>query len=116
MPGIYATGWIKRGPVGLIGHTKGDALETVTYLLEDRENLPLAAAPAPEAIVELLAGRGVEYTSWEGWLALDEHERALGEKATAAGGSHGVAVQRERIKVVPREDMVEISRGAAVEV
>ena len=116
VPGIYATGWIKRGPVGLIGHTKGDALETVTYLLEDRENLPLAAAPAPEAIVELLAGRGVEYTSWEGWLALDEHERALGEKATAAGGSHGVAVQRERIKVVPREDMVEISRGAAVEV
>jgi ferredoxin--NADP+ reductase len=116
VPGIYATGWIKRGPVGLIGHTKGDALETVTYLLEDRENLPLAAAPAPEAIVELLAARGVEYTSWEGWLALDEHERALGEKATAAGGSHGVAVQRERIKVVPREDMVEISRGAAVEV
>ena len=111
VPGLYATGWIKRGPVGLIGHTKGDALETVTYLLEDRENLPLAAAPAPEAIVELLAGRGVEYTSWEGWLALDEHERALGEKATAAGGSHGVAVQRERIKVVPREDMVEISRG-----
>jgi ferredoxin--NADP+ reductase len=102
--------------VGLIGHTKGDALETVTYLLEDRENLPLAAAPAPEAIVELLAARGVEFTSWEGWLALDEHERALGEKATAAGGSHGVAVQRERIKVVPREDMVEISRGAAVEV
>ena len=49
VPGIYATGWIKRGPVGLIGHTKGDALETVTYLLEDRENLPLAAAPAPEA-------------------------------------------------------------------
>ncbi len=36
VPGIYATGWIKRGPVGLIGHTKGDALETVTYLLEDR--------------------------------------------------------------------------------
>src|SRR6476620_6385579 len=116
VPGIYATGWIKRGPVGLIGHTKGDALETVTYLLEDRDKLPLALAPAPEAIVELLAGRGVEYTRWEGWLALDEHERALGEKATAAGESHGVAVQRERVKVVPREDMVEISRGAAVEV
>src|SRR6478736_1125957 len=116
VPGLYATGWIKRGPVGLIGHTKGDALETVTYLLEDRENLPVAPTPAEDAVVELLAGRGVEYTSWEGWLALDEHERALGEKATAAGGSHGVAVQRERIKVVPREDMVEISRGAAVEV
>ncbi|MEN3344060.1 MAG: hypothetical protein V7635_636, partial [Arthrobacter sp.] len=34
----------------------------------------------------------------------------LGEKATGAG------VQRERVKVVPREDMVAISRGAAIEV
>ena len=107
VPGIYATGWIKRGPVGLIGHTKGDALETVTYLLEDRDSLPLAAAPAPEAIVGLLESRGVQYTSWEGWLALDAHERSLGEKASAGADS----VQRERIKVVPREDMVEISRG-----
>jgi ferredoxin--NADP+ reductase len=111
VPGIYATGWIKRGPVGLIGHTKGDALETVTYLLEDRAGLPLAPAPAPETIVQLLEGRGVRFTSWEGWLALDEHERALGSTATAAGESHGVPVQRERIKVVPREDMVAISRG-----
>ncbi len=33
VPGLYATGWIKRGPVGLIGHTKGDALETIGNLL-----------------------------------------------------------------------------------
>ena len=84
VPGIYATGWIKRGPVGLIGHTKGDALETVTYLLEDRENLPVAAVPEADAVVELLDARGVKFTSWEGWLALDAHERALGEKATEA--------------------------------
>src|SRR4051794_3302798 len=31
----YVTGWIKRGPVGLIGHTKGDANETVANLVED---------------------------------------------------------------------------------
>jgi ferredoxin/flavodoxin---NADP+ reductase len=117
MYGVYATGWIKRGPVGLIGHTKGDALETVTYLLEDRENLPAAEAPAASAIIDLLESRGVEYTSWEGWLALDAHELALGAEATAAGGSHGVEVKRERIKVVPREDMVSISRdGVAASV
>src|SRR5699024_12460286 len=34
--GIYATGWIKRGPVGLIGNTKGDALETIGHILDDR--------------------------------------------------------------------------------
>lgn len=33
--GEYATGWIKRGPVGLIGSTKSDALETVTNLIAD---------------------------------------------------------------------------------
>ncbi|MFP3416510.1 hypothetical protein SB773_34295, partial [Bacillus sp. SIMBA_074] len=35
VPGLYATGWIKRGPVGLIGHTKSDAGETIEKLLED---------------------------------------------------------------------------------
>src|SRR6185312_10837044 len=47
VPGIYATGWIKRGPVGLIGHTKGDALETIGCLLEDRLTLPPAQNPDP---------------------------------------------------------------------
>ena len=105
IPGIYATGWIKRGPVGLIGHTKGDALETITLLLEDRKTLPAAPAPAPDAVVALLEGRGIDFTTWEGWLALDAHERDLGGRAADAG------LRRERIKVVPRDEMVEISRG-----
>jgi ferredoxin/flavodoxin---NADP+ reductase len=59
----------------------------------------------------------VKFTSWEGWLALDAHELALGASATEAGGSHGVEVKRERIKVVPRGDMVSISRdGVAAQV
>ena len=120
MPGLYATGWIKRGPVGLIGHTKGDALETVTCLLADRAGLPPAAAPAPAAVVNLLESRGVRYTSWEGWLALDAHERFLGEQASAGGtatGAAGGGVRRERVKVVPRGDMVRISRdGVAAQV
>lgn len=109
VPGIYATGWIKRGPVGLIGHTKGDALETITHLLADRDQLPLAAEASPAAVTELLDSRGVEFTSWEGWLELDAHEKALGAAASETG-----PVQRERIKVVPREDMVNVSRGASV--
>ena len=32
---LYATGWAKRGPVGLIGSTKSDALAIVTNMLED---------------------------------------------------------------------------------
>lgn len=116
VPGIYATGWIKRGPVGLIGHTKGDALETVGFLLEDRLTLPPAENPDPQAIIDLLEERGIEYTTWEGWNRLDAHEAALGASwseasAAAAGDGSGDGVVRERIKVVPREEMVRISRG-----
>ncbi|GAB3191056.1 FAD-dependent oxidoreductase [Nesterenkonia suensis] len=106
IPGTYATGWIKRGPVGLIGHTKGDALETIGCLLEDVHHLPEAEDPREDAVIELLEARGVEYTTWDGWLQLDEHEVRLGEEATATG-----PVGRERVKVVPRKEMVRISRA-----
>ncbi|WP_026555888.1 FAD-dependent oxidoreductase [Arthrobacter sp. 35W] len=106
--GIYATGWIKRGPVGLIGHTKGDALETIGCLLEDRLSLPAAERPGEDEVVKLLESRGVDYTTWEGWLKLDAHEKALGEAWTAENDG-GPA--RERVKVVPREGMIEASRG-----
>ncbi|MFD0278847.1 FAD-dependent oxidoreductase [Kitasatospora sp. NPDC127111] len=96
-PATYVTGWIKRGPVGLIGHTKGDANETVACLLADHAGgrLPGAAEPDPESVVAHLRERGVRYTTWEGWQRLDAHERALG----AAEG-------RERVKVVEREEML----------
>ncbi|MCI2420127.1 FAD-dependent oxidoreductase [Saccharopolyspora sp. K220] len=100
IPGVYTTGWIKRGPVGLIGHTKGDALETINNLLADATTLPQAEQPSPQSILRLLEERGVEYTTWEGWSRLDAHEKALGE-----------ALGRERIKVVAREEMVRISRA-----
>lgn len=104
--GLYATGWIKRGPVGLIGHTKSDARETITNLVEDLTAdldsgaLPVVDKADPEHLLERLRADGVPYTSWEGWELLDAHERALGE-----------AEGRERVKVVPREEMTTISRG-----
>ena len=108
VPGIYATGWIKRGPVGLIGHTKGDALETIGFLLEDRLTLPPAQNPDPQAIIDLLDERGIEYTTWEGWNKLDAHELALGAAWSAAHPDDGVV--RERVKVVPRDEMIRIPR------
>ncbi len=100
IPGLYATGWIKRGPVGLIGHTKSDATETIRNLVEDVPALVPAPEPHPDAVTDLLASRGVRVVEWSGWELLDAHERRLGE---AAG--------RERIKVVPREEMVAIATG-----
>jgi ferredoxin--NADP+ reductase len=99
VPGTYVTGWIKRGPVGLIGHTKSDAAETVASLLADLEHARVVDRD-PDAIVAHLTERGVAVTTWTGWERLDAHEVALGE---AAG--------RERIKVVPRDEMLRIARG-----
>ncbi|MFC8302965.1 FAD-dependent oxidoreductase [Specibacter sp. NPDC057265] len=106
VPGLYATGWIKRGPVGLIGSTKGDALETIGCLLEDRLSLPEPAHSTEQHIVELLQSRGVQFTTWEGWNRLDSHEKQLGAAYLA---DPGVNVARERIKVVDRDHMVRIS-------
>ena len=60
LPGVYATGWIKRGPVGLIGHTKSDASETIRHLGEDvaegGEAFYTATDRDPSAVVEFLTG------------------------------------------------------------
>ena len=107
VPGLYATGWIKRGPIGLIGSTKGDALETIGCLLEDRLSLPVAEHPGDGEILELLESRGIEFTTWNGWNKLDAHEKHLGASYEP---EPGVEVNRERIKVVEREQMVNISK------
>jgi len=103
--GLYATGWIKRGPVGLIGHTKSDALETITNLVADAEAGLLTAPTSDEDVLDVLDASATEYTTWDGWLALDAHERALGENHEHT---------RERVKVVPREEQVAVSREGAL--
>ncbi|MDP9801363.1 ferredoxin--NADP+ reductase [Arcanobacterium wilhelmae] len=103
IPGMYATGWIKRGPVGLIGSTKSDAKETIDNLITDYQAGVFHATTENvgwEATKEVLDERGVRYTSWAGWGLLEEFEKSLGEP-----------VGRERIKVVERETMTAVSRG-----
>ncbi|WP_372594480.1 FAD-dependent oxidoreductase [Actinotalea sp.] len=102
VPGMYATGWIKRGPVGLIGHTKSDAAETIRHLVEDVPSLERAPLRSLDDITALLDERGVGHVEWSGWMLLDAYEQALG----APQG-------RARIKVVPREEMIAIARGTS---
>ena len=95
IPGTYVTGWIKRGPVGLIGHTKSDAKETIDCLLADVDKLTPPTTNDPDAFLHQLQARGANLVTWQDWEELDAHEISLGE---AAG--------RERIKVVPRDEMI----------
>jgi ferredoxin--NADP+ reductase len=105
--GVYATGWIKRGPVGLIGHTKSDAMETIENLVADVSKLSDPVEPELSQVLDLLKTRGVKFTDWAGWLRLNQHEQDLG--AAFSG-----VVQRERIKVVDRAEQVEIAHAANI--
>ncbi|WP_062070045.1 FAD-dependent oxidoreductase [Demequina sediminicola] len=101
--GMYTTGWIKRGPVGLIGHTKSDAQETIANIVEDADALyenssAGAEQRSPDNVMHLLKERGVDVIEWNDWEVLDAHERALGE-----------ADGRERLKIVPRDEMIDIA-------
>jgi ferredoxin--NADP+ reductase len=76
--GEYVTGWIRRGPTGVIGTNKKDGQEAAASLLEDAEAGLLNEAVDVGDIAELLAERGVEVVTWEGWRRIDEHEQELG--------------------------------------
>jgi ferredoxin/flavodoxin---NADP+ reductase len=82
--GAYVAGWIKRGPSGVIGTNKKCAQETVDALLEDLEagRLDLAAPrPTGREVLERLLEHQPRLVDYEGWLAIDRHERRLGEPA-----------------------------------
>lgn len=97
--GVYATGWIKRGPVGLIGHTKSDAIETIAQIIEDKNNWWQPASPSEDSITDLLTSRKIEFVGWPEWLRIDDEEKRLGE-----------AQERERIKLVEREDFLTVAK------
>ena len=97
VPGTYVTGWIKRGPVGLIGHTKSDAAETVAHLLA--ETTPTATSRTTADVDAFLVERGVDVADLDHWLRLDAHEIALGE-----------IEGRARVKVAGREEMLAAGR------
>jgi len=82
-PGVYVAGWIKRGPTGVIGTNKKDATETVEHLLEDVASGRLQPKPdtTAAAVDDLLAERGIRVVEYAGWTAIDEVERAAGEKS-----------------------------------
>jgi ferredoxin--NADP+ reductase len=94
---VYAAGWIKRGPSGVIGTNKKDAAETCERLLED------AAAGLLEGdggeLEELLRGRGVDFVEYAGWQAIDEHERSL-----------GAPLGRPRVKLTSWEELLTKAR------
>jgi ferredoxin--NADP+ reductase len=78
LPGLYAAGWIKRGPTGIIGTNRADAVATVKAVRTDAPQLPPGPKAGAEGLMPLLAQRGVRAVSFADWLAIDAAEVARG--------------------------------------
>jgi ferredoxin--NADP+ reductase len=102
VPGAYVAGWIKRGPTGVIGTNKADAVETVAALLEDLPGLPAPAHPEPAALRAALTAHGLRPVDWSAWLRLDAEE-------VRRGGTRGA----ERVKVAELAEMLDAAHGAS---
>lgn len=98
--GLYAAGWIKRGPSGVIGTNKRCADETVSAVLDDLTSGLLPAPPldAADRLASLLASRRRHEVTMAGWRAIDAHERR-----------QGAAQQRPRVKVCNHAEFAEIA-------
>ncbi|OWM00022.1 ferredoxin [Mycolicibacterium peregrinum] len=96
VPGTYVTGWIKRGPRGVIGTNRLCAEQTVTQLWADFDaGLLRRDVEDRESLDALLATRGAEPLGWSGWRAIDAAER-----------DRGVRAARPRVKFVSVEEML----------
>ncbi len=95
--GLYATGWIKRGPSGVIGTNRADSVATVQSLLGDLNRLEQMPKPGAMGLQKLLDLRGVRIVSYADWLAIDRAEVARG----AARG-------KPREKFTRREEMLAV--------
>jgi ferredoxin--NADP+ reductase len=100
-PGVYCTGWIRRGPAGVIGTNRKDAAETVETLLADARSGALRPPPEPGAgaIDGLLAARGVEVVDESGWERIDAEER-----------ERGAATGRPRVKLARWDELLQTAR------
>jgi ferredoxin--NADP+ reductase len=80
LPGVYVTGWIKRGPSGVIGSNKRCARETVTQLVADAATGVVVAAPDQSDFRELLRRRQPNTIGFDGWRRIDAAETRAGQR------------------------------------
>ncbi len=101
-PDEYVTGWIKRGPTGVIGTNKSDAVETVHALLSDVADEAVTAGHDGSALADLLAARGIRPLDMPAWHRIDAAESHRGRE-------HG----RDRATIVHRSELLAAADPAA---
>jgi ferredoxin/flavodoxin---NADP+ reductase len=102
-PDEYVTGWIKRGPTGVIGTNKSDAVETVTSLLADVHDGAVKPHGRSGQLDRLLTQRGIRALGMSAWHRIDAAEVELGTK-------HG----RLRTTLAHRRELLAAAEGRQV--
>ncbi|UDY22190.1 FAD-dependent oxidoreductase [Nocardioides sp. Kera G14] len=99
-PGVYVSGWVKRGPNGFIGTNKTDSEETVDTILDDLD-AGLVPQPAGNAATVAASVRRhqPDYVDLAGWQAIEREERR-----------RGAAEGRVRVKIVDVDEALRIVR------
>nr|XP_032823223.1 NADPH:adrenodoxin oxidoreductase, mitochondrial [Petromyzon marinus] len=100
-PGLYCSGWVKRGPQGVINTTMNDGFETAQSVLEDLATGKLGAdssRPGFQAIDKILASKGVATVSFSGWERIDAVER-----------TRGAALGKPREKMLDVQEMLSVA-------
>ena len=81
VPGLYTSGWIKRGATGIIGTNRADSVETVAALLEDVATLDAGATKTgADGCRQLLERRGIRYLTFPEWKKIDAREIERGQE------------------------------------
>lgn len=99
LAGVYVSGWIKRGPSGVIGTNKKCAKESVGHLLDDYREGRLSGAVAE---VEDIASLLPQHVGLDGWRLIDAHETDAGRQQ-----------RRPRVKLVDVDSMLAVARSQA---
>ena len=81
-PGLYAAGWIKRGPTGIIGTNKADSVETIGMLMDDLDSLDTGVNKSGATrCYEILGRSNIRHISFADWKIIDSAEITRGEPA-----------------------------------
>jgi len=80
LKGLYVTGWIKRGPTGIIGTNRADSVATVKSLLEDLSTMDASGEKSgAEGLSEMLRARNIRFINFEDWKKIDQSEIERGQ-------------------------------------
>lgn len=81
IPGLYCSGWVKRGPAGVIANTMEDAFDTAESIANDWENEQpfMPGTNGWDALQEDAATKSLRRVSWDDWKTIDAAEKERGK-------------------------------------